>query len=149
MVPRHSHAIPLRILIATGDTRTGRTLAEQVRRAGHHPILATDGPMVLEWFEREAVHPHSIDLAVLDAGLPGYPGVALAACARNNELGMPLILMQDTRVRIGTEWLARLGLLGILRSPVDAAEFGQLLRDITQPRIARGTAAPWHRRTAT
>src|SRR5262245_44659864 len=102
-------ASQLRVLIATGDMQTGHLLADQVRRAGHHPILATDGPMVLEWFEREALHPNSLDLAVLDAGLPGYPGVALAACARNNELGMPLILMQDPRVRIGTEWLARLG----------------------------------------
>ncbi len=135
-------ATPLRILIATSDTQNGRILADQVRRAGHHPILASDGSMVLEWFEREARRPHSIDLAVLDAGLPGYPGVALAACARNNELHVPLILMQDPRLRIGTEWLARLGLLGILPRPVDADEFGRLLKDITRPRLGRGTEAP-------
>lgn len=135
----------LRILIATGDRRTGRLLAEQVRRAGHHPILAADGPMVLEWFEREVDHPHSIDLAVLDAALPGYPGVALAACARNNAIGLPLVLMQDDQLRIGAEWLARLGLLGILRNPVDADEFGRLLDGFTRPRTARGTAPPFSR----
>jgi DNA-binding response OmpR family regulator len=131
----------LRILIATGDTTTGRLLAEQVRRAGHHPVLASDGPGVLEWFGREAARPHSIDLAILDAALPGYPGVALAACARNNALGMPLVIMQDAKVQVGTEWLARLGLLGILRDPLDAAEFRALLDDVTRPRIARGTSA--------
>ena len=130
----------LRILIATSDVGTGHLLAEQVRRAGHHPVLASDGPMVLEWFEREVDRPHSIDLAVLDAALPGYPGIALAACARNNAIGLPLILMQDRNLRIGNEWLARLGLLGFLRSPVDADEFGRLLDDITRPRIARGTS---------
>jgi DNA-binding response OmpR family regulator len=135
----------LRILIATGDTRIGRLLSERVRRAGHHPILAADGPMVLEWFQREVDHPHSIDLAVLDAGLPGYPGVALAACARNNAIGLPLILMQDPDLRIGTEWLARLGLLGILRQPVDADEFGRLLDGFTRPRTARGTTPPFRR----
>ena len=139
-------ASPLRILIATGDTTAGRQLADQVRRAGHHPILATDGPMVLEWFEREVIQPRSIDLAVLDAGLPGYPGVALAACARNNALSLPLILVQDPEARIGTEWLARLGLIGILRSPIDLAEFREILLDVTRPRLARGTAAPLHRR---
>jgi DNA-binding response OmpR family regulator len=134
---------PLRILIATSDTGTGRLLAEQVRRAGHHPILASDGPMVLEWFQREVDGPHSIDLAVLDAALPGYPGVALAACARNNAIHLPLILMQDAQLRIGTEWLARLGLLAFLRSPVDADEFGQLLDGLTRPRTARGTSPPF------
>jgi len=131
----------LRILIATGDVNAGRLLAEQVRRAGHHPVLANDGPAVLEWFEREADRPHSIDLAVLDVGLPGYPGVALAACARNNALGVPLILLQNAKVRIGSEWIARLDLFGVLRSPVDAAEFRALLDDITRPRLARGTSA--------
>jgi DNA-binding response OmpR family regulator len=138
----------LRILIATGDTYVGRLLAEQVRRAGHHPILASDGPMVLEWFQREVDRPHSIDLAVLDAALPGYPGLALAACARNNALGLPLILMQDPQLRIGTEWLARLGLLGFLRSPVDADEFGRLLDCITRPRTARGTTPPFRRESS-
>lgn len=132
---------PLRILIATGDAKTGRALADQVRQAGHHPIFATDGPGVLEWFEREAARPHSIDLAVLDAALPGYPGMALAACARTNALGMPLIIMHDPQIRIGTEWLARLGLLGILRSPVDTDEFRAMLDGIMRPRLARGTEA--------
>lgn len=137
---------PLRILIATGDPQSSRILADQVRRAGHHPILATDGPGVLEWFEREASRPHSIDLAVLDAELPGYPGVALAACARNNALALPLILMHDARIRIGTEWLARLGLLGILASPVDLDEFREMLEGVTRPRLARGTEAGFLRR---
>ncbi|HWM87359.1 MAG TPA: hypothetical protein VNO33_16015 [Kofleriaceae bacterium] len=101
--------------------------------------------MVLEWFEREADRPHSIDLAVLDAALPGYPGVALAACARNNALGMPLILMQDRQVRVGTEWLARLGLLGILCNPVDTDEFREMLEGFTRPRLGRGTAPPFSR----
>lgn len=140
---------PLRILIATSDKRTGRLLAEQVRHAGHHPILATEGSDVLDWFEREVGYPHSIDLAVLDAALPGYPGLALAACARNNSLGLPLILMQDPQLRIGGEWLARLGLLGILRSPISVAEFRELLDDITRPRLARGTAAPFGRLRST
>ncbi|HYU16745.1 MAG TPA: hypothetical protein VEL05_11755 [Candidatus Acidoferrum sp.] len=135
---------PLRILIATGDRQTGRVLAEQVRRAGHHPILASDGSDVLEWFEREVGHPHSIDLAVLDAALPGYPGVALAACARNNALHLPLILMQDPDLRIGSE-LARLGLLGVLKTPVDPDQFRELLEDITRPRLARGTETPFVR----
>jgi CheY-like chemotaxis protein len=131
---------PLRILIATSDVIAARALAEQVRRAGHHPVLATDGPGVLEWFEREADRPHSLDLAVLDAALPGYPGVALAACARTNALGVPLVLVQDPKVRIGAEWLARLGLLGILGNPIDADEFRMLLEDVSRPRLARGTS---------
>jgi DNA-binding response OmpR family regulator len=135
------HVTTLRILIATSDLRTGRLLAEQVRRAGHHPVLASDGPGVLDWFEREADRPHSIDLAVLDAALPGYPGVALAACARTNALGVPLVILEGTKVRIGTEWLARLGLLGILHDPVDTDEFRALLDDVTSPRLARGTSA--------
>jgi DNA-binding NtrC family response regulator len=131
---------PLRILIATGDPQSSRVLADLVRRVGHHPILAT------EWFEREASRPHSIDLAVLDAELPGYPGVALAACARNNALALPLILMQNERIRLGTEWLARLGLLGILASPVDLDEFTSMLEGVTRPRLARGTEAGFLRR---
>lgn len=131
----------LRILIATSDAPAGRLMAEQVRRAGHHPVLASDGPDVLEWFEREADHPHSLDLAILDAALPGYPGVALAACARNNALSLPLLLLQDERARIGVEWLGRLGLLGILPRPVDGDSFRLMLDDITRPRLARGTNA--------
>src|SRR5262249_13165573 len=119
-----------------------------VRRAGHHPILASEGPDVLDWFEREVGHPHSIDLAVLDAALPGYPGVALAACARNNALSLPVILMRDESVRIGGEWLARLGLLGVLTSPVDADQFRALLEDITRPRLARGTETPFRPRSS-
>ncbi|HTE50404.1 MAG TPA: hypothetical protein VK698_06000 [Kofleriaceae bacterium] len=139
MVP--GSAPTLRILIATGDALAGRFLAEQVRRAGHHPVLATDGSDVLEWFEREADRPHSLDLAILDADLPGYPGVALAACARNNALALPLILVDSDRVRLGAELLGRLGLLGILPMPVDADQFRALLDDITRPRFARGTNA--------
>jgi hypothetical protein len=60
---------------------------------------------------------------------------------RTNALGLPLVLVQDPKIRIGAEWLARLGLLGILANPIDIDEFRMLLEDVSQPRLARGTSA--------
>jgi PAS domain S-box-containing protein len=92
--PRRAAAeddVPLRILVVDDNVDAADSLARLMELLGHAVRTAYDGPSALRAaasFEPEA--------ALLDLGLPGMDGVALARCLREQHVDPPLLLVAMT-----------------------------------------------------
>lgn len=136
IVPRRS-----RILVATADPGVRRILMDEAERAGSDVVLAEDGADVLEWLGLELLVPGAMSFAVLDASLPGYPGLALASSARANRIGVPIALVQRKGRPVSAATALKLDLLGVLDEPVDPLRVRDLLRRAMRRPPARTVAA--------
>jgi CheY-like chemotaxis protein len=68
---------PLSVLVVEDNTDTAAVLAQLLRLLGHHVTLAHDGPTALA-----AATTTPPDLVLLDIGVPGMDGYAIAARLR-------------------------------------------------------------------
>lgn len=87
-LPKAEH--PSRVLVVEDNRDIARVMAALVKRCGHEPCVAYDGPAAIELAHK--VHPQ---VALLDIGLPGMSGHDLARRLRSDaELcGMRLVAL--------------------------------------------------------
>lgn len=87
-LPKVEH--PSRVLVVEDNRDIARVMAALVKRCGHEPCVAYDGPAAIELAHK--VHPQ---VALLDIGLPGMSGHDLARRLRSDaELcGMRLVAL--------------------------------------------------------
>jgi len=74
---REGPAVPLRVLVVDDNVDAAQMLGQLLRLAGHEVSLAHDGPAALA-----AAAAAPLDLVLLDIGLPGMDGYAVAARLR-------------------------------------------------------------------
>jgi CheY-like chemotaxis protein len=77
---------PLRVLVVDDNVDAAESLGQLARFLGHDVVLAHDGPAALA--AAAAAPP---DLALLDIGLPGLDGYAIAARLRASNARMTLV----------------------------------------------------------
>jgi CheY-like chemotaxis protein len=75
--PRARTGAPLRVLVVDDNVDGAKALGQLLRLAGHEVSLAHDGPAALA-----AAAAAPLDLVLLDIGLPGMDGYAVAARLR-------------------------------------------------------------------
>jgi PAS domain S-box-containing protein len=113
---------PLRVLVVDDNEIAARTLADLLALLGHDVTLAPDGPAALAAFARAAP-----ELVLIDIGLPGMDGYALAAALRVAGLaGAALVAVTGYG---GDEDLRRSRAAGFdhhLVKPVDLAALGRI-----------------------
>ncbi|HEY8521341.1 MAG TPA: response regulator transcription factor [Gammaproteobacteria bacterium] len=78
----------MRLLLVEDDQTLSRSLAAQLQRAGYQVDCAADGREGL-YFARE----YSIDLAIIDLGLPGLSGVELIKTIRAEGKSYPILVL--------------------------------------------------------
>jgi PAS domain S-box-containing protein len=71
--PRADAGVPLRVLVVDDNVDAAKTLGHLLRLGGHEVSLAHDGPAALA-----AAAAAPLDLVLLDIGLPGMDGYAVA-----------------------------------------------------------------------
>jgi two-component system OmpR family response regulator len=57
---------------------------------GYQPIVVSDGPATLAYFDE---HPQGVDLVVLDLMLPGMSGYEICRAIRDRDLRVPIIVL--------------------------------------------------------
>jgi len=144
----------MRILLVEDDTGLQTSLAEILREAGYAVDVSGDGIEGLFFGEE-----YPIDLAIIDLGLPGLPGLDLIRKLREQERQFPILILtarsewQDkveglesgaddylTKPFHPEELKARVGAL-LRRSAGHAApviELGPLRIDLVSQRVFRG-----------
>lgn len=76
------------ILHVDDEPAVGLMLEDTIRRAGHHPIGATNASEALR-----ALSPGTVDLIVCDYQMPGINGLELLALVRGDGYDTPVIMM--------------------------------------------------------
>lgn len=112
----------LRVLIVEDNPDSREMLAALLEMEGHAVDTAADGPTGLEAIRREA---H--DLALVDLGLPGLDGHALAAAARAAGATTRLFALTGYNTEADREAATRAGFHGYLVKPLDPAALQALL----------------------
>ncbi|MGC4079986.1 MAG: ATP-binding protein [Rubrivivax sp.] len=112
----------LRVLIVEDNVDSREMLAALLQLEGHAVATAPDGPAGLEAIRREAP-----DFALVDIGLPGLDGHALAAAARAAGATTRLFALTGYNTEADRESAARAGFDGYLVKPLDPAALQALL----------------------
>src|SRR5207237_4586557 len=73
---------PLRILVVEDDGDSAMSLCFLLEDAGHRVQIAADGPTALQFFQTRG----SVDVVLLDIGLPGMDGFQVARQIRAMDL---------------------------------------------------------------
>jgi PAS domain S-box-containing protein len=126
-------AIPLRVLVVDDNVDAAYAMKHVLKLGGHRVVLAHDGPGALA-----AAAAEPPELVLLDIGLPGMDGYAVAA--RLREAGHDRAALVAITGYGQEEDLRRSNEAGFdhhLVKPVDGAMLRRLIADLSQ-RIARG-----------
>lgn len=117
----------MRILIAEDDQRMAAQLQQLLYDAHYEPICVYDGNEVL----RQA-RDHSIDLLLLNAGLPGQNGSAIARELRSRQIQTPILMLStQTSVADKVEGLDS-GADAYLTKPYVDSELLAVIRALTR-----------------
>jgi DNA-binding response OmpR family regulator len=123
------------ILIVDDDASLVRILAHFLQKAGHTPVLASDGRSALH-----AVGAHP-DLILLDLGLPDIRGEELLRRFRGqpHTADIPVVVVSgetDAAAMVGVD-----GVAAVLRKPVAGADVCRVVDAVLATRSAWGMAA--------
>jgi CheY-like chemotaxis protein len=77
------------ILVADGDARTARMLAQMLREDGYRAHVAVDGPTAIGWLARDPAP----DVLVSDLRLPEVDGLAVMRYARSRRADLPIFVV--------------------------------------------------------
>jgi PAS domain S-box-containing protein len=129
--PRANAGAPLRVLVVDDNVDAAAALGKLLRLRGHEVLLAYDGPGALA--AAAAAPP---DLVVLDIGLPGMNGYAVAARLRAaGQAGAALVALTGYGREDDLQRSRDAGFDHHLVKPID---FGQLQRIILEVQGRRG-----------
>ncbi|WP_457337957.1 response regulator, partial [Rhizobacter sp. P5_C2] len=120
-----THGSVRRVLVVDDNQDAATTMATLLEALGHLPVVAHDGPSALQLLEQQ-----SVDIAVLDIGLPVMDGYELAQRIRAKAGGRALKLIALTGYGQAEDRLksAAHGFDEHLVKPVDMETLLQLLR---------------------
>ena len=128
-------AAPLRVVVVEDNPDLRSSLAQLFSLKGHQVLEAADGEQGLE-----VILASQPDCAVVDIGLPGMDGFALARELRSQELAPPRLIAMTGYGDGDTRNKALLaGFDACLPKPLDLAELGRLLSGSCR---AQAEAAP-------
>jgi PAS domain S-box-containing protein len=125
---------PLRVLVVDDNVDAATMLAHLLGMAGHEVSLAHDGPAALA--AAAAAPP---DLVLLDIGLPGMDGYAVAARLRaEGHAGTALVALSGYGREDATQRSRNAGFDHHLIKPIDFAELRRIVLEIRDRRLDRG-----------
>ncbi len=87
------------ILIVDDDHGIGKMLGLSIEMLGCAPIICTDG-------EAAILHIKSVDILITDFNMPGMNGVELTKLVKQQNPGIPVIIMTGTPLDIPSDHLA-------------------------------------------
>jgi signal transduction histidine kinase len=124
--PHGEPQAPLRVLVVDDNVDAATMLEQLLLLAGHEVSLAHDGPDALA-----AVAASPFDLVLLDIGLPGMDGYAVAARLRAAGHAGPLVAVTGYGAEDDLRRSRKAGFDQHLVKPVDVARLRQLLLEIS------------------
>ncbi len=129
----------MRILLAEDDRHLGEGLTLGLRELGHTVDWVRDGSAVLHALDSE-----SLDVLILDLGLPQVDGLTILKQLRKSERDLPVLVLtaRDT-IESRIEGLD-LGADDYVVKPFDLLEVNARLRAITRRREGRATSLIEH-----
>jgi CheY-like chemotaxis protein/HPt (histidine-containing phosphotransfer) domain-containing protein len=142
---------PHAVLVADDNLTSATLVRETLETLGVRTTLVFDAPSALDAVER-AGKGAPFELAILDVGLPGMGGFALAQRIRASRASLPLLMMARGAGRPGDAALCReLGIASLLQKPLRASEVRQAVARVLRLAIpeaqpATGAARPGGRR---
>lgn len=118
---------PLRILVAEDNLVNQRLISLLLTRAGHAVVIAENGAIAVERFEREA-----FDCVFLDIQMPVMGGVEALETLRTMEksVGIPIIALTAHALSGDRERYLEAGFDGYLTKPIDRAALSEALRAV-------------------
>ncbi|HDI59332.1 MAG TPA: response regulator [Desulfobacteraceae bacterium] len=114
-----------RRVLVVDDHPTNRTvLREALSNWGMVLLEAADGPGALALLEAEAMKPEPVDLAILDAQMPGMDGFSLARRIRENPAfdAVKILLLTSIGQRGEAALCREIGIAAYLLKPIRKAE---------------------------
>ena len=79
-----------RILVVEDEEAIANGLRFNFEAEGYQPIMLTDGPSTLNYFDE---HPREVDLVVLDLMLPGMSGYEICRAIRDRDQQVPILVL--------------------------------------------------------
>jgi two-component system sensor histidine kinase/response regulator len=118
--------VPLRILVAEDNPIAQEIATSFVRRWGHDPVVAPNGRVALEMFEREP-----FDLVLMDIQMPEIDGFQVTASIRAQELltreHLPIIGMTAHALKGDRERCIEAGMDDYISKPINPQELFAVL----------------------
>ena len=116
---------PARVLLVEDEEMVRSVVAGMVRQAGHEPTLAESGAEALELFRV-----NEFEVALIDLGMPGMPGDAVAQALRELDPRLVTVLVTGWNLRDDDPRLSMFDLH--LGKPFRATEIQQLIETARQ-----------------
>ena len=132
-----------RLLVVDDNATSREILREMLAEWGARPATAPDGPAALTALVRAAAEGEPFALMVLDAGMPGMDGLAVARRVRENAdlPGPAVLLLTDAGRRLEDEGARKeLGIRRCLTKPVKHSDLLEAVRDALGASAASGEA---------
>ena len=115
------------ILVAEDDPTVLKILEKTLTEAGYQTLLATNGNIALEIFEKEG---DSIDLLITDLIMPGQGGKALGKMVRAKAPDLPILYITGYSFDIAMEELAGEENANYLQKPFHMDHFTATVRNL-------------------
>lgn len=119
--PRHDAASPGLCMLLVEDVRpSADVLSAQLRRLGHHVIVAHDGYEAIA----KVVEGNAIDVILMDLRLPGMNGFETADCLRSLDAplaAIPILALTANVREVSREKCLAHGMRDVLSKPLDIA----------------------------
>jgi CheY-like chemotaxis protein/HPt (histidine-containing phosphotransfer) domain-containing protein/anti-sigma regulatory factor (Ser/Thr protein kinase) len=136
-------AAGLAVLVADDHPVARRAAADTLTAFGLRPTAVPDGAAALAELERAAAAGTPYPLALLDGGMPGADGFAVAAAARERRLtaGPVLVLLASGDPAADADRCRRAG-AGYLLKPVRRADLVRAVRSAVEPDASVSSRTP-------
>lgn len=107
---------PLKILVVDDDETMRKALVRLLESDGYHVISAADGTQLEKVFSKD-----SVDLILLDIGLPWVNGLELTTVLKNHEdlKDIPIVLITGSSAKEDLEKGLSLGAEAFIKKPFD------------------------------
>jgi PAS domain S-box-containing protein len=125
LTPQGGPGAPLRVLVVDDNVDAAKMLEQLLMLAGHEVSLAHDGPAALA-----AAAAAPLDLVLLDIGLPGMDGYAVAAQLRAGGRVPALVAITGYGAADDISRSRKAGFDHHLVKPVDVARLRRILLDV-------------------
>ncbi|HEV8310422.1 MAG TPA: GAF domain-containing protein [Methylomirabilota bacterium] len=126
-------ARPARVLVVDDEPPVRELIVDVLRSAGHVPLAAEDGAAGLA-----LAADGTLDLALIDLGLPGLSGWDVAARLRAASPELPLVLITGWGDQLDPAALERSGVCQVIAKPFQAEQILRIVAERTGRAAAKG-----------